>query len=375
VVLSRFDDYPIHQTPEPVAQPASSDRNVYDRYWFNGFAEDGEFYFGAGLAVYPNRRIMDCGFSLVRGGEQHAFHASRRAPAERGETEVGPFRLEVLEPMRRVRLRIAPNDTGIECALTFSARTACIEEGRQTMRRDGRVIMDATRFTQFGRWDGAIRWGDQRLAVDARRVYGTKDRSWGIRPVGEPELGGAPPRELPQVFFLWAPIQWGDFATLGAVFEDADGTAWHAEGARIPVYGTEEAVPGVEDPALERVTRVAHRVAYVPGTRRAAAAELTLATRAGATWAMRLEPLLRFQMKGIGYLHPEWGHGTWKGELAVAGESWALDALDPLALDNLHVQQVVRARMGEREGVGVLEQLCLGPHAPSGFTEFLDGAR
>ena len=70
-MLSRYDDFPIHQTPEPVAHPASSDRNVYDRYWFNGYAEDGEFYFAIGLAVYPNRRIMDCGFSIVRDGEQH----------------------------------------------------------------------------------------------------------------------------------------------------------------------------------------------------------------------------------------------------------------------------------------------------------------
>ena len=90
---------------------------------------------------------------------------------------------------------------------------------------------------------------------------------------------------------------------------------------------------------------------------------------------MQLEPILRFQMKGIGYLHPEWAHGTWKGELAVAGESWKSDDLDPLAPENLHVQQVVRARMGDRTGIGVLEQLCLGPHAPSGFREFLDGAR
>ena len=65
---------------------------------------------------------------------------------------------------------------------------------------------------------------------------------------------------------------------------------------------------------------------------------------------MQLEPLLRFQMKGIGYTHPEWGHGAWKGELAVAGESWKSDELDPLAPENLHIQQVVRARMGERDG-------------------------
>jgi hypothetical protein len=31
--------------------------------------------------------------------------------------------------------------------------------------------------------------------------------------------------------------------------------------------------------------------------------------------------------------------------------------------------------MGEREGIGVLEQLIVGPHAPSAFTGLLDGAR
>ena len=75
-MLSRLDDYPVHQTPEPVAQPASSDRNVYDRYWFNGYAEDGEFYFAVGMGLYPNRRILDCGFSIVRGGEQHHLSES-----------------------------------------------------------------------------------------------------------------------------------------------------------------------------------------------------------------------------------------------------------------------------------------------------------
>ena len=37
-VLSRFDEYPIHQTPAPLAHPASGDRNVYDRFFFNGFS-------------------------------------------------------------------------------------------------------------------------------------------------------------------------------------------------------------------------------------------------------------------------------------------------------------------------------------------------
>jgi hypothetical protein len=35
----------------------------------------------------------------------------------------------------------------------------------------------------------------------------------------------------------------------------------------------------------------------------------------------------------------------------------------------------MRARMDGVEGVGVLEQMCIGPHASSGFEQFLDGAK
>lgn len=47
-MLNKLDDFPIHQTPEPVAHPATSDRNAYDRTWFNGYANDGSYYFGIG---------------------------------------------------------------------------------------------------------------------------------------------------------------------------------------------------------------------------------------------------------------------------------------------------------------------------------------
>jgi hypothetical protein len=374
-MLSRFDDYPIHQTPEPIAHPASSDRNVYDRYWFNGFARDGEFYFGIGMGIYPNRGILDCGLSVVRDGEQHAFHASRRAPAERGETRVGPFALEVLEPMRSVRVTLGPNPTGLECELVFTARTACVEEGRQTLAANGRRIMDATRFAQFGRWHGRLRCAGRSVPVQPERVLGVRDRSWGIRPVGEPEAGGAPAGTLPQVFFLWAPIHWTDACTHVLVFEDEHGRRWHEEGMTVPAYASPDEIPGTEDPGLERAASVEHRLEYGKGTRLARSAELAIASQSGEKRVMRLEPLLCFRMKGIGYQHPEWGHGRWKGELAVGGESWSCDDLDPLALENLHVQQVVRARTGDDEGIGVLEQMCLGPHAPSGFAGLLDGAR
>ena len=49
----------------------------------------------------------------------YAFFGSRRAPDDREQTEIGPLRLDVIEPMRALRLRLAPNDSGITCDLVF----------------------------------------------------------------------------------------------------------------------------------------------------------------------------------------------------------------------------------------------------------------
>ncbi|MEY4863865.1 MAG: hypothetical protein RLZ51_1960 [Pseudomonadota bacterium] len=363
-MLTRFDDYPLHQTPEPIAHPVSNDRNVYDRYWFNGFAADGSLYFGVALGLYPNRRVMDCAFSVVRGGEQWSFHGSRRAPQERDELQVGPFRIEILEPMQRLRIVLEDNDSGLSCELTFDAVTVPLEEDRQRLVRNDRVFMDVTRFTQFGRWSGWLKCGGQRLEIAPAQIRGIRDRSWGVRPVGEPESGGAPVAGLPQLYFLWAPLHWDDGASHVCVFEDAQGRHLHAEGKRV----------GLASNDVERMVRVDHQIRYAPGTRRMTQGELHVRTPQGESWVVRLEPLLRFHMKGLGYRHPQWAHGLWKGELALGADRWRLDELPMLDLHNVHIQQVVRATEGDRVGYGIVEQLCIGPHAPSGFRAFLDGA-
>jgi hypothetical protein len=83
---------------------------------------------------------------------------------------------------------------------------------------------------------------------------------------------------------------------------------------------------------------------------------------------------MTFPMRGIGYLDSEWGHGRWKDELAVASRTWSVDALDPTDLANVHVQQLCRARDGERSGLGVFEQLAINEHLPTGLGGFTDGA-
>jgi hypothetical protein len=374
-MLNKLDDFPIHQTPEPIAHPATSDRNVYDRTWYNGYAQDGSYYFGIGMAVYPHRGILDCAFSVVKpDARQHCFFASRRAPSERTEMKVGPFRMEVIEPMRRTRVVLDENASGISCDLTFSARTAAIKEARQTLWSGARRIMDATRFDQFGRWSGKIRHPDGEILVNDQICRGTKDRSWGVRGVGERETGGAP-AQPGGAFFLWAPLFWDDHITHAIFFDGPQGEALVREGIIAPLYASEAEVPGVEDGRDQRMATARHRVKYTPGTRLAKSAEIDLVDLQGDTRTVALEPILKFQMKGLGYSHPQWGQGVWKGELEIGSESFDPAKISPLAMENIHVQQVVRASDGKRIGIGVLEQVCFGPYQPAGFVDFLDGAK
>ena len=374
-MLNNLDDYPIHQTPEPIAHPATSDRNVYDRTWFNGYAADASYYFGIGMAVYPHRGILDCAFSPVQpDGRQHCFYGSRRAPLERTEMQVGPFRMEILEPMKRTRVILEDNESGVSCDLTFSTRTAPIEEARQTLWSGARRVMDATRCDQFGRWSGWVKHPDGEFTVEEAMCHGTKDRSWGVRNVGERETGGAP-RTPSGICFVWAPLFWDDHVTHAIFFDGPKGEALVREGIVAPLFGTEAEVPAAWDARDTRMATARHRIAYHPGTRLARSAEIDLVDHDGGVRSIALEPILKFQMKGLGYGHPLWGQGMWKGDLAVGGESFDPSQLDPLAPEHLHTQQVVRATDGTRNGIGVLEQIIVGPYAPGGFTTFLDGAK
>ncbi len=87
---------------------------------------------------------------------------------ERTETTVGPIAVEVVEPLRVLRLRVGDNPYGLRADLTFTARTAAIEEPRFTHRVAGRLVMDSTRLTQFGAWDGTLAIDGRTLPVGVR---------------------------------------------------------------------------------------------------------------------------------------------------------------------------------------------------------------
>ena len=74
-MISEGDDFPIHQLPTPIAE-VGTERNFYDRYFFNGYNEDGTIFFGAAFCVYPNLNLKDASFIFVTDGIQHNFRYS-----------------------------------------------------------------------------------------------------------------------------------------------------------------------------------------------------------------------------------------------------------------------------------------------------------
>jgi hypothetical protein len=244
------------------------------------------------------------------------------------------------------------------------------------MHDDLRLIMESCRFAQFGSWEGFFEVDGVRTDVAAARTLGARDRSWGVRPVGEPEMGA--PGLLstdPGVYWVWAPIDFGDVCTQFRTFEDRDGNPMELSAAIVPAYATGDEIPRGGEPGHQEMATARHRIEWEKGTRRPRRAEIELVTRQGEIHKIVLEPMLRFQLLGIGYQHPEWGHGFWKGEEAAGHEAWDLHDIDPLDYKHIHVHQICRARMGDRSGFGTLETIVFGRHKPSGFESILDGAR
>jgi hypothetical protein len=376
-VLSSFDDYPIHQTAHPVAHTATSDLNHYDRYFFNGYTRDTRLFFALAMGLYPNRHVADASFSVVVAGgtpdaEQISVHASRRAPTDRAEAnDVGPIRVEVLEPLNALRIVVEAPEHGVRADLTFVRRSPAIEEDHFLQRIGTRVVFDYTRLTQFGGWEGWIEVDGALTDLAPGETWGSRDRSWGVRSVGERSATGAPIAD-PQFFWLWAPINFERFSTHFDVNEYSDGKRWHESAFVAPI-----ATATVAAPPAEAMRDIEYEIAWRPGTRTATGCTLRFVPWEGKASTIELEPLFEFHMAGLGYLHPEWGHGVWKGELAVGGERWSLPVDDVPALDRLHVQSIVRATtsggVGEHSGLGVLEQLAIGRHTPTGLEGLTDG--
>lgn len=367
-MITPGDEYPIHQTPEPIAY-AGTDRNFYDRFFFNGYAKEAgnDIFFAAALGVYPHLNIKDAAFCLILDGVQHNLRASTHLNMDRMDIQVGPLAVRIIKPLYQIGLKLSDNEHGLSADLVFTCSHPVVEEPRFIQRTGTRTLMDCTRMTQNGSWSGWIQLQDKRIEVDASHFSGTRDRSWGVRAIGARDPQAPVPETPAQFFWLWAPLQFDDRATFFGLNEYEDGRRWHESAL---------CVPFASPSSLVRFKSVDLDYKMIQGTRHHQHTTLVYRDGEGGSdsFTIELKPRYHFYMSGLGYIHPEWGHGMDKGEQAL-GYDKILLKVPPDSMLSLHVQAVVDAKLicqnQVKDGVGVLEQLVIGPHHPSGLKDGL----
>ena len=363
-MITKADDYPIHQLPHPVSE-VGTERNFYDRYFFNGYSKENNVYFAAVLCLYPNLNIMDASFTLVDDGIQHNIRSSRILGLERLDTRVGPIEVKVVKPLEKLALELSENDSNIVAKLEFEKRFDPMQEPNMTLFNGPRKIMDTCRLTQHGNWSGEIEVKGKKIKINPDEFVGTRDRSWGVRPVGSGDSQPMVPFEMPQFYWLWAPVHFEDLATHIYYVDNEKGEANNSF-AKIQYQD-----------GKEQSNFVSHSksVIYKPGTRRVKSLNLNLKTSEDELFKFEITPEINIFMCGLGYMHPDWGHGQFKGELAFHYDFYDLKD-DPEDPPFLHVQSLCKVKLtcpqGKTSGRGVLEQLFLGPHEPSGFKDLFD---
>ena len=311
-MLSPMDDYPLHQVADVIRHVGTSDRNFYDRYYFNLHGSSDELFMVMGVGQYPNLAVQDAFACVNRQGKHHVVRASR-VLGDRMDTTVGPFRVEVLEGLKRVRFVLEPTEHTIAADLTWQGAIPAFLEPRQYIRKYGRVLFDTTRFAQTGYWTGTLSVGDETFTVTPDRWWGTRDRSWGVRPVGEAEHPGIRQGEG-QLTGMWnySPMQFPDHAILYILNETDAGER--------PI---EEAVRIWTDPAREPewLGRPEYEHRLTLGTRMIESSVLHFPHAPGGAFHVRATPLLTAYIAiGTGYgMEQDWRHGMYQGPLVVQG--------------------------------------------------------
>lgn len=362
--LSPLDDLLAHQTPETFDHVYTGDRNFYDRYYFNIHGCDDELFIVTGMGQYPNLDVIDAFVTVSYRDTHYCVRASRELGVDRLDTSVGPFKIEVLEGLRKLRLSCAPNEHGVDFDLVFDGFVPALEEP-VTYRRSGNRLMEHTqRFAQVGNYTGHINVDGKHFDVTPDRWMGARDHSWGIRPnVGEMEPVGVNAKyrdyEAFGHYHNWIPAQFDDYMIKVYFDEDGQGNRMQEEAVKVPMFGIDAPVIHLGSPKAN--------FTYKSGTREIAK---TVITFAHSDLVLTGTPLrTNYLLGGSGY-SPGTPHslGVYQGELKVEGQQW--DMTDPEQFAEIQGlnEMLCRWELSNGDiGYGMHENCVFGIYTPMGF--------
>jgi hypothetical protein len=359
-----LDEYPIHQSPLPMNRVITSDRNFYDRCYLNAHDRSGEIFLVTGLGVYPNLGVVDA-YAAARVGDRIYSTKFSDALAERSlDQKVGGYQIDVVEPLSKLRLQCSSPDGSLDFDLRWTGSFDAVQEDPHLMLGgNNRPVLDASRFSQVGTWHGELRVGRRSYTVSEDKWSGARDRSWGIRPVGESEPPGRPSDD-PDFGFWWVymPLRFESCALILILQENPDGFRTLNTAKRVWPDGR------IEQLGWPRI-----EISYESGSRHPKGATLALTDSSGRPVKLEVETLTSVPLHvGAGYNgDPDWAHGRWMGRDWSAAHVY--NVTDPAVTGRIPfgvTDHLARAVLDGEEGWGMFEHASIGRHDPSGFADF-----
>ncbi|OLZ50236.1 hypothetical protein AVW11_32455 [Streptomyces amritsarensis] len=363
-----LDEYPVHQAPLSMKHLVTGDRNAYDRCIFHVFDHAGRAVLILGLGVYPNAGVIDAYATLRLGDELLAVRASDALTDDRMNLSVGPLSITVDVPLRRLTLRCAPDPDdphGLSYDITWTAEFPAVWEPHHIQRRGDRLMLEGRRFVQAGNVTGTIRAKGEEFTLTAGEWTGTRDRSWGVRPIPGEEGGRSAEEHRPEGFhWLWTPVRFADRFVMVIAQEDADGHRTLNEALQVFPEGDGRADVQLGWPHTE--------IRYRPGSRHPQSAVIHLTDPSRKPLELGVE-ILNSSPLAVGAGYPpasDWQHGTWQGR------GWSDRRVYDLSHPGAHptaafgvTDHSARFTLDGQTGYGIFEHGSFGRHDPSGFAD------
>jgi hypothetical protein len=225
--LTALDELLVHQIPEPLTSPALFHEHWRESLFFIIHPRDaiGDCIILT-MAHFPAREELDVlQLGHFRGVPTLARH-HRASGDNPHELTVGPVQIDVVEPFKTLRLRVA-EDAAVPLAMdiTFEARTP-----HYALRRGGpmkaghEVIWDQSHMVQSGTYNGTVTLGGETFPIE--NWWGQRDHSWGIR------------NHARCPFWMWLAVQLPDGMLAVWNWEYANGARVFTDGCFAPADGS-----------------------------------------------------------------------------------------------------------------------------------------
>ena len=352
-MLTPWDELLCHQIPSTMDHVGTSDPAWTERIYISLYdVARKQAILGCGVGQYPNRDVQD-GFATVwHEGRQYNVRVARRLRPTPHEVKIGPLSIEILEGLRRFRMVLGDNPSGMRFDIEWIASMNPHEEEHDFRRSRGRVVQDISRFDQAGRARGTLTIPGRTFALDETTWWGHRDRSWGTRRPLRTETADARRTVLAPFLFSWSVAQFPDHALHWRFVERGEGRYSYLTGELVRPVGQAPEPGG----ALEETRQEFRWDASGP-----------VQTLVGGDIELRFENGQRRQvsfvthpprwhLKGGGYGgYRGWHHGDDKGPAYFEHDVW--DLTDPAVLREASTlsDHLIEWRSGDQIGFGVME--------------------